>query len=337
MLLLSHSFSPDIGGIETMSELLARRFSELGHEIHVITWSKDDKEDGTFPFTIIRDPSVAKLFKEYFWTDVILENNPCLKLAWPAIFFLKPHIIVLQTWIENRYKRMWLKHAKKVIACSASIRENCWPSALVIGNSYNTEIFRLSEKAERNKDFVFVGRLVSDKGAELTIKALHLLQTKFSNQPNGLKRYCLTIIGDGPEKIKLEELAASLHMQDCVQFRGALRGKELADCLNQHRFILVPSIWDEPFGIVALEGIACGCLPIVSDSGGLPEAIGNAGLTFNKGNADDLVRCIKKLLDYPELEQQLRNAARNHLVAYHPYMIAKKYLDVIEDTAKMNK
>lgn len=337
MLLLSHSFFPDIGGIETMSELLAKKFSESGHEIHVITWSKGDKEDKTFPFTIIRDPSIVRLFKEYIWTDVILENNPCLKLAWPSIFFLKSHIIVLQTWIVSRYKRLWLKHANRVIACSSSIRENCWPPAFVIGNSYNTEVFRLSENIERNKEFVFVGRLVSDKGAELTIKALHLLQRKLSDQQNGRKKCFLTIIGDGPEKINLENLAASLQMQDCVQFRGALRGKELCDCLNEHRFILVPSIWDEPFGIVALEGMACGCLPIVSDSGGLPDAIGNAGLTFSKGNVDDLVRCILKVLDYPELEQQLRNAAKSHLAEYHPHMIAKRYLDVIDNKTKMNK
>lgn len=314
-----------------MSELLATKFSELGHVVHLVTWSKDDREDKKFPFTIVRDPSVLKLIKEYIWTDVILENNPCLKLAWPSIFFLKSHFIVLQTWIISHYKRMWLKHADKVIACSVAIKANCWPPAFVIGNSYNTDVFIINKNMIRNKDFVFVGRLVSDKGAELTIRALHLLRYKLVNQGNNIKHQSLTIIGDGPERSNLEELAVSLRVRDSVHFKGALHGKELSDYLNQHRFILVPSIWDEPFGIVALEGMACGCLPIVSDSGGLPDAIGNAGLTFSKGDPDALATCIQKVLIHPELEQQLRNAARSHLAAYHPYMIAKKYMEVISE------
>ncbi len=331
ILLLSHRFFPDIGGIETMSELLAKSFLEVGHEVHLMTWSKH-KEVKKFPYTIIRNPSILKLFKEHRWSDVTLENNPCIKLAWPSFFFRKSHIIILQTWIINRYKLIWLKHARKIIACSTAIQERCWPKASVIGNSYNINTFKIFENVERNKDFVFVGRLVSDKGAALAIKALFHLQTILSKEEDKAKKYSLTIIGDGPDRNSLEDLVNNLQVQDYVRFTGALRGKELSNCLNQHRFILVPSIWDEPFGIVALEGMACGCLPIVSDGGGLPDAIGNAGLTFLKGDMIDLVKCILKVLNDPELEQQLRYSAKSHLAAYHPHLISQRYLDIIAST-----
>lgn len=67
-----------------------------------------------------------------------------------------------------------------------------------------------------------------------------------------------------------------------------MSGRELVAELNRHRYLLVPSLWKEPFGIVALEGMACGCWPIVVDGGGLPEAIGNLGTVFTRGDVNDL-------------------------------------------------
>src|SRR5690606_40338743 len=92
----------------------------------------------------------------------------------------------------------------------------------------------------------------------------------------------LTIIGDGPEAPVLKALAVKYGLEHKVDFKGSLQGKELVDCLNQHKLILVPSRWEEPFGNVALEGMACGCIPVVSDGGGLAEAVGHAGLTFQR-------------------------------------------------------
>ena len=47
--------------------------------------------------------------------------------------------------------------------------------------------------------------------------------------------------------------------------------------LNRHEIMVVPSRWNELFGVVALEGMACGCAMLVSDGGGLPDAVGYAG------------------------------------------------------------
>jgi len=79
-----------------------------------------------------------------------------------------------------------------------------------------------------------------------------------------------------------------------------------------------------------LEAIACGCIPIVSDTGGLPEAVVNAGLTFERGSVQALVSCIENVLHNPVLEQQLLDAGPTHLVNFRAETVARHYLNIIE-------
>ena len=101
--------------------------------------------------------------------------------------------------------------------------------------------------------------------------------------------------------------------------------------LNKHNFLLVPSVWEEPFGLVVLEAMACGCIPIVSNSGGLPEALGNAGLLFDKGNLNALVEKMEYLITNTTLRDNFRNEAISHLKNHNSEIIGKKYLDVVKN------
>ena len=342
ILILSHKFYPDIGGIEVNSEILAKGFINAGHDVRLLTWTR-----GTgirhFPFLIIRKPTISKLFREHHWADIVFENNPALRLAWPSFFLNNPNIVALCTWItrsdgkigwQDKFKFWWLTRAAAVIAVSESVRTKCFPSATVISNPYNNKLFRILPDIKKNINFVFLGRLVSDKGSDLAIKAIaKLLSYDKKKGASGTvmdSGFSLTIIGNGPELTRLKNLAADLGIADKIDFKGALKGQELVRCLNMHRFILVPSVWEEPFGNVALEGMACGCVPIVSDGGGLPDAVGDAGLIFNRGDVSSLVECIIRLLNDNQLEQQLRSAAQFHLPKHFPDTISKLYLSVFE-------
>ena len=78
---------------------------------------------------------------------------------------------------------------------------------------------------------------------------------------------------------------------------GVKRGVELARFIARHRIMVVPSRWVETFGIVALEGIACGCVVVGTDRGGLPEAIGTCGITVPAANGKALAEGMKSLLE----------------------------------------
>jgi len=338
ILFLSHRFSPFVGGIEVISELLAEGFSKAGHQVHLLTWTVE-QSDSKHSFEVIRKPDVLKLIKEHAWADLVFENNLCLRLAWPGLFFGRPSVVALHTWIsrvngkknwkDKLKENWWLKRAKQVIAVSEALKNSCGQSAIIIGNPYRASEFNVDPSVQRTTPFVFLGRLVSDKGVDLAIRAIKELLISAVNQVNNLQ---LTIIGDGPERAKLTQLVNDLELTDCVQFTGILKGKELVKQLNQHRYMLVPSVWEEPFGVVALEGMACGCIPIVSNTGGLPEAVGMAGLIFQGSSINSLVVNIISILNDSEAEQQLRNNAPSHLKAHHPETVIKKYLNVLEDT-----
>ncbi|HEA31095.1 MAG TPA: glycosyltransferase family 1 protein [Leeuwenhoekiella sp.] len=333
ILILSHKFYPNIGGIEVNSEVLSQVFVDFGHEVHLMTWTKEEG-DKKFPYKLIRNPPIYIQFREHVWCDIVFENNPCLRLSWPVLFTFKPTVIALNTWvskidgsigIQEKLKNKWLNRAQAVIAVSKAVGKHSWPKSIIIGNPYRNTVFKVLPEILKNKTFVFLGRLVSDKGGDLAILAFKEFVSKFKS-----KNFSLTIIGDGPELLKLKEIVRQVEIEELVTFTGALVGDKLVECLNSHKYLLVPSQWEEPFGNVVLEGMACGCVPIVSDGGGLPDAIGKAGLIFERGNLKSLIDKITFLLENPQVEKKLRQKAKLHLENHTPQLIGTKYLEVLE-------
>lgn len=330
IIILSTCFSPFVGGIEVITDFLAKALVKDGNQVCVITWTKEMSEEN-HPFEVLRNPSIIALIKKINWANVIVENNPSLKLSWPNIFFRKPLLVVLHTWLfkegkssiwNTLLKKYWISLAHQVLVVSEVLKNECAPNAKVIENPYRANIFKIHNEIPRNKDFVFLGRLVSDKGVDLAIRAIHELKNKNQN-------FNLTIIGKGAQEKYLKDLALNLGVVDFIDFKGQIVGKELAKLLNQHKFILIPSKWEEPFGMVAIEAMACGCIPIVSQSGGLPEAVGNAGLIFKKNNLSDLVEKIERITTDESMQQNLINNRNLHLEKYHSDKVAKKYVTYI--------
>ena len=224
---------------------------------------------------------------------MFLQANVSFRLGWPNFFIRHPWVISLHgnldaeegrdgifSW-KSRLKRLSLFTADRVIAVSRAVAIRTFPQALVIGNPYRTDVFRDRPDAARPYDLVFLGRLVSDKGVHLLIDALALLGEQDI-------RPSLLIIGGGPEESALRERCRTYNLTTQVTFAGVRHGKDLVEHLNKCRVMVIPSVWEEPFGIVALEGIACGCVVVAANVGGLPDAVGPCGLIFAKGDATDL-------------------------------------------------
>jgi glycogen synthase len=328
ILLGSHHFFPSIGGIETVSDLLAREFVKLGHEVRVITQTPGA---GDFPFRVIRRPGPFELLRHVAWCDVFLQNNISLRTLWPLLFVRRPLFVAHQTWITNangtigwqhRLKLFVLRFAKS-FAISDAIAEQLPTTAVTIGNPYNDEIFKDSHFGDRTRDLICVGRLVSDKGVDVLIDALSILRESGINAR-------LTVAGDGPERAGLERQVAELGLQSQVEFIGNQSRRQLAEILNRHRILVVPSRWREPFGIVALEAIACGCVVVGSGEGGLPEAIGPCGFTFPNGDARALAKILEQLLKDPAQCEVLQRSAAAHLTRFKQRQVANIYLEAMK-------
>ena len=334
ILFSSYAFRPGVGGIETVSEILAEQFVARGHEIELVTETPGDEQDGK-GYRVVRCPGVMKLLALLRSSDLFFQNNISVRSLLPALLLRKPAIVVHQTWIRNTrgelnwislFKRMLLARVTNV-AISRAIANDIARKSVIIPNPYRDDLFRILPESERSKTLIFVGRLVSDKGADLLLRALSQLRRE-GLQPD------LTIVGSGPESENLSALSSELGLENQVSFAGQKTGEELVRLLNQHRIMVIPSRWAEPFGVVALEGIACGCAVIGSEAGGLKEAIGPCGITFENKNEQSLADALKRVLQDRVFEDSLRRAAPEHLAKFKAREVAREYLQLIEATVR---
>lgn len=335
ILISSHSFYPSIGGIEAVSLILAREFTNKGHEVKLITQTLATAQD-SFPFEVIRQPKKHQLFVLVSWCDIYFHNNISLLILWPLLLVSRPWVIAHHTWIARTdgslgwqdYAKYFLLRLATSISISQVIADRLSTPSAIIGNPYDDDLFYEMPEIPRKKELVFLGRLVSDKGVGLLITALGQLKKNYNLTPD------LTIIGTGPEEKLLQDLTKDLNVFNQVNFIGTKIGTELVQLLNAHQVMVVPSLWLEPFGIVALEGIACGCVVVGSEGGGLKEAIGACGITFPNGDIQTLTQKLADLLLNPSSLATYRARADSHLSQYKKTAVAKAYLQVFEDAIK---
>ncbi len=327
ILISSHAFAPSIGGIETVGELLAAEFVRLGHSVTVVTQTAAEGTDD-LPYSVVRQPSLRTLFRVIQWSDIFWHNNLSLRTLWPAFLLSKPIVITHQGSycpapqgidLGLRLKQAIVRHNPSV-ASSKAIAACFATDSTLIYNPYDVRKFSPdASETERTRDLVFLGRLVSEKGVDLLLEALAVLRTRHLF-PN------LTIVGGGPELASLEQLVVHLDLSEQVTFSGPQRDAALRNLLRQHKVMVVPSRYDEPFGVVALEGIASGCVVIGSQGGGLPEAIGPCGRTFPNGDVTALANALESILGAPGEHERCLAHAPQHLAKFHPTAVAESYL-----------
>ncbi len=330
ILIYSPLFYPSVGGLETVVSILAHEFIYQGNQVRLVstTPATDSK---FFPFEVIRQPAPQQILTLIRWCDVYLQPSISLKGIWPLLISPKPWVVAHNNWYTRPdgslgwqdYLKHFLIRFSVGISISQAIAEHVLTPSTVIPNPYREEIFYEMPNIYRDKELVFLGRLVSDKGADLLLEALMMLKGL------GLTPK-LTIIGSGPEAARLYQQVEDLDITEQVYFAGVKVEQELAQLLNAHQILVVPSRWQEPFGVVALEGIACGCVIVGSEGGGLKDAIGPCGVTFPNGDVNALTKALADLLTYPDNLSIYKKKAASHLSRHRKAEVAKAYLQVFE-------
>jgi glycosyltransferase involved in cell wall biosynthesis len=335
ILIYSPNFYPAVGGLEMVVEMLAEEFWVQGHRVKLVCQVPEAESPKVFSFEVMRQPSPSKLLQLTRWCDVFFQPNLSLKGLYPLLIFPKPWVVSHNSWYTRPTGELgwqdWLKHYLTRFATNISVSQamahHISVASTVIANPYQQDTFRLIPGVKRENSLVFLGRLVSDKGADLLLEAIANLK-HYNLFPH------LTIIGDGPELPHLRQQAQTLQITHQVEFAGIKTGRELATLLNAHHILVVPSRWHEPFGIVALEGIACGCVVVGSAGGGLPEAIGPCGITFPNGDLGALTGILANLLNHPDQWANYRRKAVEHLARHQKAAVAAAYLDVFQNAVQ---
>ena len=162
---------------------------------------------------------------------------------------------------------------------------------------------------------LFVGRFVEEKGVRFVLDlAKKMSNTKF------------ILAGDGPLG---EEVRARARGLLNVEVTGWLGREALALAYARASVVIVPSLWQEVFGLVALEAMAHGKVVLVSDRGGLPEVIedGVSGIVLPSGNVQFWKGAIERALANPKKIQDLGKTARKRVETIYA---SQKHLVALE-------
>ncbi|HLG97633.1 MAG TPA: glycosyltransferase [Bryobacteraceae bacterium] len=215
--------------------------------------------------------------------------EPCLHMA------LRRSAAIIAT--SPDYRRTSPVLARYLDRCSVI------PYGIALEQFERADAAAISEVRQRYGDrlILSVGRLVYYKGFEYLIRAMQQVRGK------------LIIIGDGPLRGKLEELAATLGISERVVFAGEIQNQNVTPYYHAADVFALASIArSEAFGIVQIEAMAAG-LPVVNTrlDSGVPfvSLHDQTGITVPPGDPDALARALNKLLDNADLRKSLGSAS----------------------------
>jgi glycosyltransferase involved in cell wall biosynthesis len=268
----------------------------------------------------------------HFATDLVA--------IWPAVRLLGlPTVTTLHGYDINIHKSYWgrgnrasqryperlvsiAQHAQvKFIAVSEAIRgraiEYGIPADKIIVKHVGIDATRFAPRgqplAARARRVLYVGRLVEKKGGAILIAA-------FAQAQSAVPGAELVMIGDGPERAALVELAKRAGVN--AQFLGSRSSEQVKDELDRARVLCLPSITArngdaEGFGLVLLEAQACGVPVITSARGGATDGMinGVTGVAFDEGDVTALTGHLVKLLTDDAMAMAMSRAGPEFVAA----------------------
>jgi L-malate glycosyltransferase len=200
-------------------------------------------------------------------------------------------------------RQVWGRSAR-VVAVSRSLRalaHETQPDARIDVIPNGVDVRRFTPGDEDGRGLLFVGRLIERKGADVLVEAFGLLAAAHPD-------LTLTIVGDGPERPRLEEIARGHGLGGRVSFRGHLEREALAQAYRDAAVFVLPAASDAMPNVV-LEAMAAG-LAIVTTRTGAAELLRGNGQMVERADPEDLRAALERYLEDPGLLAQHRHASR---------------------------
>ena len=325
IIIFSSTFLPNIGGLENIMAGLAEEWTNLGHDVIVYTSTPQLANQSPRNFCIIFKPSNTELIKAVSRADIYLEANISLKNIFTGLQSRKKWWVVHHIQYDHQdskigfLKQFFTRFAKNISVSNFIASKLNVPSTII--HNFFAPSFEQQNINDRNYDLVFLGRLVSDKGVNQLIEAIAV----------STKNYKCLIIGTGPEKTFLKKLVQEKNLTTQVIFSDPLHHSALTNALNQAKTMVIPSLWDEPFGVVALEAMACGCTIACSNKHGLKEATGGLAFYFDPTDLTSMLVAIDEAINFIKDDTFIKKE-KEHLNNHSRSVIAKKYISLFENS-----
>ena len=341
ILLWTELFWPYIGGGEVLSAKFAVAMKSRGHQLAVITSHGNldlPDEDDYLGIPVYRFDfwealskrkvdllvrarqrvaSLKRLFRpeivHIFFTDPSVFFHLQTSEAYPAPMLLSLHIGLPQRvnsenslLMRTFHSAQWVTAASQAMLSAArQLVPEIIPYSSCIYNGLECPREPVKPPSAGSQRILCVGRTVRDKGFDLALVALASLKDQFPLVQ-------MVIAGNGGAKEQLEDQAQRLGVSDRVTFLGWVKHEDVPALMNEATFVVMPSRWEEAFGLVALEAALMGRPVIATRVGGLPEVVvdGVTGILVDKDDSEELASAISRLLKSPEEVIKMGRAAR---------------------------
>lgn len=260
-----------------------------------------------------------------FQPDILhIDEEPYNLAAWQCLYHAGSARTVFFSWqnIQRTYPppfnwgERWVLNQIDYALVGTESAGTVWrakgyngPMATVPQFGTDPDLFRPSNsQPDRPFTIGYIGRLVEEKGVHLLLRAAAKLPGDWR----------LRILGGGPLRDALAAVANQLRIADQVMFEPQIPSTEMPPYYHHLDALVLPSLtrpnWKEQFGRVLVEAMASGVPVIGSDSGAIPDVIGDAGLVVAEGDVDALADTLRCLMDDTALRSRLREAGRQRVI-----------------------
>lgn len=352
-------FPPEVGGLESHVFHLCRALARRGHRVNVVTsrsmpglpahevmdgvgvwrtWFPGRHPAGWAAHAFASMPRFGALARQ---ADVV--HAQAFASVLPGMVMKQalgvPLVATYHTshFLKRAASPFWrpvfrtmIRAADHNLAASdeiARVAEALAPGVRVeaLTNGVDTEMFRpgppaLAAPAAGRRRIVVPRRLYPKNGVEYLVRAMPLLAEAVDVEA--------VLVGDGPERQRLEELARELGVADRVRFLGARPNAEMPGLLASGELAVFPSLM-EATSVAALECMACGVPVAASDVGGLPQIVGpEVGGLFRPADPQDLARVVQGLLTDADLPALGRRARERVVERWSNERLADRHLEI---------
>lgn len=249
-------------------------------------------------------------------TKILPDGRRCTRPA--GVACLSEGCLTLQSWLALMLQRkLWLKGRKaftRFVTVSQTMRlrleENGVAPCDVIPNGCPERPAR--RELSSTPLLAYAGRLSPEKGV---MTLLHSMAKVCKLLPEAR----LLIAGDGPERTNLEKFTTDSGLRGNVRFMGNLSNSELEKAFEPAWMQIVPSLWEEPFGLVTIEAMMRGTAVVAANHGGCAECVseGVTGLLTPPGDPDALAAAILRLARDKGLCESFGKAGREMALQHY--------------------
>ncbi|HEX5411981.1 MAG TPA: glycosyltransferase [Terriglobia bacterium] len=292
-------------------------------------------------------PAIASVIREGNWDVVHIDEEPfnfvtfhaarvCASAKRRSLFFTWQNLMKAYPPPFGLFERSTFQSASGAVSGNAEATDILQrrgfrkPIEMIPQFGIDPAVFRRQEAGELrrklglNGSFAvgFIGRIVPEKGLDTMIKALSLLPPDYTFVP----------VGSGPYRAELESRVRELGLEKRVRWAPWVNSAEVPEYLNAFDALVLPSrttrAWKEQFGRALVEAMACETCAVGSDSGEIPNVIGDTGLVFREGDERALAEQLRKLAEDRSLRESIGRRGRKRVLEHYTH--AK----VARDTAR---